>query len=113
MAVLGVHCYQMEEQGLYYVWFSLCASSSFFLPFTALLQVPGTSAKEVLDMVMLTQYFDTMKDIGAKSKASAIFIPHGPAAVSDIATQIRNGLMQAHGVEATLTAPLVHHAQNE
>lgn len=58
--------------------------------------VPGTSAKDVLDMVMMTQYFDTMRDIGAHSKSSAVFIPHGPGAVSDVATQIRNGLLQAH-----------------
>ncbi|XP_010463546.1 PREDICTED: hypersensitive-induced response protein 3 isoform X2 [Camelina sativa] len=58
--------------------------------------VPGTSAKDVLDMVMMTQYFDTMRDIGATSKSSAVFIPHGPGAVSDVATQIRNGLLQAN-----------------
>lgn len=57
--------------------------------------VPGTSAKDVLDMVMMTQYFDTMRDIGATSKSSAVFIPHGPGAVSDVAAQIRNGLLQA------------------
>jgi hypothetical protein len=47
-------------------------------------------------MVMMTQYFDTMRDIGAHSKSSAVFIPHGPGAVSDVATQIRNGLLQAN-----------------
>ncbi|WCJ20810.1 Hypersensitive-induced response protein-like protein 1 [Euphorbia peplus] len=58
--------------------------------------VPGTTAKDVLDMVLITQYFDTMKEIGAASKSSAVFIPHGPGAVNDVATQIRNGLLQAH-----------------
>ncbi|XP_073149192.1 hypersensitive-induced response protein 1-like [Henckelia pumila] len=57
--------------------------------------VPGTSAKDVMDMVLVTQYFDTMKEIGATSKSSAVFIPHGPGAVKDIATQIRDGLLQA------------------
>ncbi|KAL6960717.1 Histone transcription regulator 3 like protein [Sarracenia purpurea var. burkii] len=56
--------------------------------------VPGTSAKDVLDMVMVTQYFDTMKEIGASSKSSAVFIPHGPGAVRDVAGQIRDGLLQ-------------------
>ncbi|CAM6091729.1 unnamed protein product [Calypogeia fissa] len=58
--------------------------------------VPGTSAKDVLDMVLITQYFDTMKEIGASSKNSTVFIPHGPGAVKDIAEQIRNGLLQGH-----------------
>lgn len=62
--------------------------------------VPGTSAKDVLDMVMMTQYFDTMRDIGAHSKSSSVFIPHGPGAVADVATQIRNGLLQAHQTNA-------------
>ncbi|KAG8634225.1 hypothetical protein MANES_17G021301v8 [Manihot esculenta] len=58
--------------------------------------VPGTSAKDVLDMVLLTQYFDTMKEIGASSKSSSVFIPHGPGAVRDIASQIRGGLLQGN-----------------
>ncbi|XP_073006767.1 hypersensitive-induced response protein 1-like [Typha latifolia] len=58
--------------------------------------VPGTSAKDVMDMVLLTQYFDTMKDIGASSKSSTVFIPHGPGAVRDVASQIRDGLLQAN-----------------
>ncbi|KQJ98191.1 hypersensitive-induced response protein 1 [Brachypodium distachyon] len=57
--------------------------------------VPGTSSKDVMDMVLVTQYFDTMKDIGATSKTSAVFIPHGPGAVKDIASQIRDGQLQA------------------
>lgn len=57
--------------------------------------VPGTSAKDIMDMVLVTQYFDTMKEIGASSKTSAVFIPHGPGAVGDVATQIRDGLLQA------------------
>ncbi|KAJ0977893.1 hypothetical protein J5N97_013367 [Dioscorea zingiberensis] len=56
--------------------------------------VPGTTAKDVMDMVLVTQYFDTMKEIGATSKSSAVFIPHGPGAVRDVASQIRDGLLQ-------------------
>jgi len=56
--------------------------------------VPGTTAKDVMDMVLVTQYFDTMKEIGASSKASTVFIPHGPGAVRDVASQIRDGLLQ-------------------
>jgi len=61
--------------------------------------VPGTTAKDVMDMVLVTQYFDTMKEIGASSKSSAVFIPHGPGAVRDVAGQIRDGLLQAHAYE--------------
>ncbi|XP_047314740.1 hypersensitive-induced response protein 1-like [Impatiens glandulifera] len=61
--------------------------------------VPGTSAKDVMDMVLVTQYFDTMKEIGASSKSSAVFIPHGPGAVRDIASQIRDGLLQGQNAQ--------------
>ncbi|CAM0876993.1 unnamed protein product [Alopecurus aequalis] len=61
--------------------------------------VPGTSSKDVMDMVLVTQYFDTMKDIGASSKSSAVFIPHGPGAVRDIAAQIRDGQLQGRMVQ--------------
>lgn len=57
--------------------------------------VEGTTPKDVLDMVMLTQYFDTMRDIGASNKSSTIFVPHGPGAVREISAQIRDGLMQS------------------
>lgn len=50
--------------------------------------VPGTSAKDVMDMVLVTQYFDTMKEIGASSKSSSVFIPHGPGSVRDIAAPL-------------------------
>lgn len=62
--------------------------------------VPGTTAKDVMDMVLVTQYFDTMKEIGASSKSSSVFIPHGPGAVRDVASQIRDGLLQSHSVES-------------
>ncbi len=56
--------------------------------------VPGITPREVMDMVLVTQYFDTMKEIGASSRNSMVFIPHGPGAVHDVAEQIRNGLLQ-------------------
>ncbi|XP_062233668.1 hypersensitive-induced response protein 4-like [Phragmites australis] len=57
--------------------------------------VSGTSAKEVMDLIMITQYFDTIKELGDSSKNTTVFIPHGPGHVKDISEQIRNGMMQA------------------
>nr|XP_043607250.1 hypersensitive-induced response protein-like protein 1 [Erigeron canadensis]XP_043607251.1 hypersensitive-induced response protein-like protein 1 [Erigeron canadensis] len=67
--------------------------------------VPGTTPKDVMDMVLVTQYFDTMKEIGAASKSTAVFIPHGPGAVRDVASQIRDGLLQGHAT--TSSSPLI------
>ena len=52
-----------------------------------------------MDMLLVTQYFDTMKEIGASSKSSSVFIPHGPGAVEDISSQIQEGLLLAHATQ--------------
>ncbi|KAB2613920.1 hypersensitive-induced response protein 2-like [Pyrus ussuriensis x Pyrus communis] len=62
--------------------------------------VPGSTAKDVMDMVLVTQYFDTMKEIGASSKSASVFILHGPGAIKDVASQIREGLPQADYAKA-------------
>ncbi|KAF8008688.1 hypothetical protein BT93_K2371 [Corymbia citriodora subsp. variegata] len=58
-------------------------------------KVEGTSSKEVMDLIMITQYFDTIKDLGNSSNNTTVFIPHGPGHVRDIGDQIRNGMMEA------------------
>ncbi|KAJ4844035.1 Hypersensitive-induced response protein 4 [Turnera subulata] len=58
-------------------------------------KVEGTSAKEVMDLIMVTQYFDTIKELGNSSKNTTVFIPHGPGHVKDISQQIRDGMMEA------------------
>ncbi|XP_058205234.1 hypersensitive-induced response protein 4 [Rhododendron vialii] len=65
-------------------------------------KVGGTSAKEVMDLIMITQYFDTIKDLGNSSKNTTVFIPHGPGHVRDIGEQIRNGMME--GASAQINA---------
>jgi len=52
-------------------------------------------AKEVMDLIMLTQYFDMMQTIGtSKTGTNTIFIPHNPAAVGDLASQLRQGFLE-------------------
>lgn len=49
------------------------------------------SHEEVMQFVLMTQYFDTIKDIGANSKNSSILIPHSPGAMRDYQDQIIQG----------------------
>jgi len=58
---------------------------------------------KISELLLISQYFETLRDIGANSKASAIFIPHSPAGISDIAGQLRGGILQA---AAATGAPL-------
>ncbi|KAH9647509.1 Hypersensitive-induced response protein 4 [Citrus sinensis] len=62
-------------------------------------KVEGASAKEVMDLIMITQYFDTIKDLGNSSNNTTVFLPHGPGHVRDISDQIRNGLMEASAAQ--------------
>ncbi|PNH08135.1 Hypersensitive-induced response protein 3 [Tetrabaena socialis] len=57
--------------------------------------VQGMSSREVLSLMLITQYFDTLKDLGAHGKSSTVFLNHNPAGVSEIAAQIRGSFMEA------------------
>jgi regulator of protease activity HflC (stomatin/prohibitin superfamily) len=54
--------------------------------------VPGSTAEDVMARVLLTQYFDTLRDIGTKGGSSTIFLPNNPGAANDFQTQILAGL---------------------
>jgi len=53
------------------------------------------STEKVSELLLITQYFETLRDIAASSKAQTVFIPHSAGTVQDVAGQIRNGIMQA------------------
>ena len=57
--------------------------------------VPGTTAKDVMNLVLMTQYFDMLKDIGASSRTNAILIPHSPGNLSSLTEQMRNAMIEA------------------
>ena len=54
--------------------------------------IPGSTAEDVMALVLLTQYFDTMRDIGTKGGSSTIFLPNNPGAANDFQAQILAGL---------------------
>ncbi|HEU5352544.1 MAG TPA: SPFH domain-containing protein [Terracidiphilus sp.] len=57
--------------------------------------VEGTTAKEVMQLVMITQYFDTLKSIGESDKTNTLFVAHSPGAVKDVADQILQSMVAA------------------
>lgn len=60
--------------------------------------VEGTSAQDVMNLVLMTQYFDTLKDVGLSSNSNTIMIPHSPAGMNDISEQLRNAMITANEV---------------
>ncbi len=55
--------------------------------------VPDSSAKDVMSLVLMTQYYDTLKEIGAKDKSTTILLPHNPSGLHDLASQMRDGVI--------------------
>lgn len=62
--------------------------------------VDGAKAQDVMNLVLMTQYFDTIKDIGLSGKSNTILIPHSPAGMSDISEQMRNAIITANEIES-------------
>lgn len=60
--------------------------------------VPGSTAQDVMNLVLMTQYFDTLKEVGMASKTNTILIPHSPGYLSDLTTQMRNAMITADAV---------------
>merc|ERR1719329_1856821 len=48
-------------------------------------EVQDVDAKTVMDLMIVTQYFDMMRDVGAHSKTNAVFLNHSPGALEDLA----------------------------
>jgi regulator of protease activity HflC (stomatin/prohibitin superfamily) len=55
--------------------------------------VEGTTAKDVMMLVLVTQYLDTLKEIGAQGKSNTVFVSHSPAAVGELFRQMQDAIM--------------------
>jgi regulator of protease activity HflC (stomatin/prohibitin superfamily) len=55
--------------------------------------VGGTSAGEVMQLVLVTQYFDTLKSIGELGKTNTLFVSHTPGTVKEVSAQILESMM--------------------
>ena len=54
--------------------------------------VPGATSEDVMALVLLTQYFDTLRDVGTRGGTNTLFLPNNPGAAADFQTQIIAGL---------------------
>ncbi|MDR1458072.1 MAG: SPFH domain-containing protein [Puniceicoccales bacterium] len=62
-------------------------------------QIPELSQKDVMEMVLLIQYIDTLKEIAGSSKSNVIFIPSSPGNLSSLADQIRESILVGKTLE--------------
>jgi len=57
--------------------------------------ISGVSARDVMSLVLLTQYYDMLTDVGKHSNNNTILIPHSPGAVGEFQQQILTSLLAA------------------
>ena len=62
--------------------------------------VEDATTSEVMQLVMVTQYFDTIKSIGESDKTNTLFLSHSPAAVREISDQILQSMLTAERAKA-------------
>jgi len=62
--------------------------------------VGGASTTEVMQLVLVTQYFDTIKSIGESDKTNTLFLTHSPGAVKDISDEIMRSMLVAERAKA-------------
>ncbi len=53
------------------------------------------SAKEVMQLVLVTQYFDTLKSIGESDHTNTLFLAHSPGSVKEVSDQILESMLVA------------------
>ena len=46
-----------------------------------------------MQLVLVTQYFDTLKSIGESDKTNTLFLSHSPGSVKDVSDQILESML--------------------
>ena len=54
--------------------------------------VPGTDAQDVMSLVLITQYFDMLKDLGDNSRTNTIFVDHSPGGMGSVRDMVLQAL---------------------
>jgi regulator of protease activity HflC (stomatin/prohibitin superfamily) len=58
--------------------------------------VEGTTSREVMNIVLMTQYFDTLKEIGSGARCSTIFVPTAPSSVGNASNDFMQSMLTAN-----------------
>jgi len=54
--------------------------------------VEGMSEKDVMEIILMTQYFDTLKELAHNSARSTLFIPHNVGSVTELCDELHQGV---------------------
>lgn len=72
--------------------------------------VADINSHDIMDVILLTQYFDTMKDIGTSTTrgTNMVFMPHEPAQLGTLKNQIRTAIVQG-----SCASSMINNCDNE
>jgi regulator of protease activity HflC (stomatin/prohibitin superfamily) len=68
----------------------------------------GISPEEATRMVLLTQHYDTVQAVGARSKATIMMLPYAPNAMSTVADQITQAMLLSHSTDSAAESGELH-----
>lgn len=54
-------------------------------------------------LLLMTQYFDTMQDVARNGRSNVLMLPSNPGALGDLTTEIRNALLTSHESERAIS----------
>jgi len=60
--------------------------------------IEGASAQDAMVMVLLTQYFDMMRDVAGGNRSNTVMMPHTPNALADLFAQFRQAIIAGAAV---------------
>jgi len=65
--------------------------------------VSGATAKDAMTMVLMTQYFDTLKEIAGGNRSNTVMMPHTPNALNDLFAQFRDAIITGNVASSATT----------
>jgi regulator of protease activity HflC (stomatin/prohibitin superfamily) len=74
--------------------------------------VEGSTPQDVMQLVLMTQYFDTLKDIAANDHSNTVLIPHTPNNLTDLFGQLRNAIVIGSELSKKVAPVPAHPATN-
>ncbi len=74
--------------------------------------VEGSTPQDVMQLVLMTQYFDTLKDIAANDHSNTVLIPHTPNNLTDLFGQLRNAIVIGSELSKKVAPVPAHPAAN-
>lgn len=61
-------------------------------------EVSGANTQDVMGLILMAQYFDTLRELGATGKSNTILIPHSPSSLHELYNQIRSVIISGNQV---------------